>query len=142
MKLPEVRSSRPRAFAPVGSAFSKRFWQALEAGRFETTLCDGCGSVQYPPRPRCSECHGGKLQWIALSGRGRLYSKTRIESAGGSFAWMAPYSIGIVDLEEGVRVLTRLLHDASSLPLDSEVQLVVIHHTDGPLFAAMKAGDH
>ena len=52
---------------------------------------------------------------------------------------MAPYSVGIVDLDEGVRILTRLMHDASSLPPGSRVNLAIIDHTDGPLFVAVQA---
>jgi uncharacterized OB-fold protein len=126
----------PRPYAPPKNAFGAPFWHALAAGRFTTTRCAACGAATFPPRPICPHCHAARHEWIELDGRGRLYSATRIHAAGGAFAAFAPYSVGLVDLDEGIRVLTRLLPSASALPLDSRVQLVVLRHPDGPLFAA------
>jgi uncharacterized OB-fold protein len=126
----------PRPYAPAQSAFGAPFWKALAAGRFTTTRCGGCGELSFPPRPSCTRCQSEASSWVELTGCGMLYSRTRIHAAGGAFAAFAPYSVGIVDLDEGVRVLTRLLPSASALPLDSRVRLVVLRHPDGPLFAA------
>lgn len=136
MNLPFVDTTLPRPLVPAKSTFGATFWQALAAGRFTTTRCAGCGQSTFPPRPICPHCHGTRQEWIELSGHGRLYTRTRIHAAGGAFAAFAPYAVGIVDLDEGLRIITRLLPSASSLPLDSRVQLVVLRHPDGPLFAA------
>ena len=112
------------------------FWQGLSEGRFLVTRCKSCESLQFPPRARCPQCLCDAIEWQEASGSGYLYTRTRIHAAGGPFACMTPYSVGIIELDIGIRILTRLLHDASSLPLDAAVELVVIDHTDGPLFAA------
>lgn len=136
MTLGFVDSTLPRPLQPLPSAFSAPFWGALAEGRFTATQCRNCARISFPPRPHCPACGDASYAWTALSGRGRLYSRTRIHAAGGPFAWLVPYSVGIVDLDEGVRILTRLLPSASSLDLDSRVELVVLRHADGPLFAA------
>ncbi len=136
MSLRRVRSALPRPYAPETGRFSHRFWAALADGRFLVTRCEACDTLQFPPRPRCPHCLADSICWQELSGSGVLYTSTRIYAAGGGFACMTPYSVGIVDLDEGVRVLTRLLHDASSLPPGAAVELVVVDHTNGPLFAA------
>jgi uncharacterized OB-fold protein len=136
MSLGRIKSALPRPFAPQTDNFSNKFWDALVAGQFLVTHCRSCNVLQFPPRPRCPFCLSADIQWQELSGRGTLYSRTRIHAAGGPFACMTPYSVGIVDMDEGVRILTRLMHNASSLPPGSVVELVVVDHTDGPLFAA------
>ena len=134
-----IESTLPRPFKPEASLFSAPFWQSLARGVFTTTRCRQCQRLQFPPREYCPSCGNGQSEWIEISGRGLLYSRTRIHSAGGAFACLAPYSIAIVDLEAGPRLLTRLLPEASELPLASAVDLVVLRHSDGVLFAAAAA---
>lgn len=141
MSLPSRPSCLPRPLVPQTDPFTARFWLSLEQGRFEAPRCGHCGRWQFPPRPLCPACHAESMEWAELRGRGTLYARTRIHAAGGPFACMTPYSVGVVDLDEGVRLLTRLLHDASNLQSGSGVQLVVVRHTDGPLFAAAAAVD-
>ena len=139
MTLPIVDCTLPRPLAPVPGTFTSAFWNALAQGRFTSTRCDGCGEIGFPPRPTCLRCGNKSPRWVELSGFGQLYSRTRIHAAGGTFAAFAPYSVGIVDLVEGPRLLLRLLPAASALPLDSALRIVVLRHPDGPLFAAVAA---
>jgi uncharacterized protein len=46
-----------------------------------------------------------------------------------------PYRVGIVDLDDGVRIATRVLTDVEP-KLDIAVEIVVLNYRDGPLFAA------
>jgi uncharacterized OB-fold protein len=133
--LPIKPMTGARPIAPRQSAFSRRFWVALGAGRFETTFCLDCALPAFPPRFFCPHCWSQNIEWRALSGRGRLYSATKVHAAATAFAADAPYDLALVDLEEGVRVAMRLL-DAKQTPLDSAIQLVVLAYEDGPLFAA------
>ena len=139
MALQRIKSSLPRPHAERPSEFTKNFWQGLSEGRFQVAKCRDCEQLQFPPRPRCPQCLGGNMVWREVEGSGKLYARTRIRAAGDPFACMTPYSVGLVDLDEGVRILTRLMHEASSLAPGSAVQLVVVDHTDGPLFAAIPA---
>lgn len=136
MNLPFIDCTMARPLAPRPTVFSAPFWRELAQGRLTTTTCTRCHELSFPPRPYCPRCSHDEPEWVELTGRGRLYSCTRVHSAGGSFAAYAPYSVGIVDLDEGLRLLTRVLPAASALPLDSRVQLVILRHTDGPLFVA------
>jgi uncharacterized OB-fold protein len=139
MTLRFVDCTLPRPLPPASSAFTATFWEALGRGRLTSTRCEGCAELCFPPRPACPRCGSSAMRWVELSDRGRLYSRTRVHAAGGTFAAFAPYSVGIVDLDDGVRILTRLLPEASALPLDTAVQMVVLRHPDGPLFAAIAA---
>jgi DUF35 OB-fold domain, acyl-CoA-associated len=56
-------------------------------------------------------------------------------SAPAAFQDEVPYRVGIVDLDEGLRIATRVL--AAIQPgLDTAVEIVVLSYSDGPLFAA------
>ncbi|PZW44816.1 hypothetical protein C8P66_114107 [Humitalea rosea] len=125
----------PRLYPPRVTAFTRRFWDGLLEGRFTTTRCDDCGKWSFPPKPFCPHCWSRNVAWADLSGRGRLYAATTIHAAPAVFRGDAPYRVGIVDLEEGVRLATRLWGDAAA-PLDGAVRLVALRHADGALFAA------
>lgn len=128
-----------RPFAPRVSVFTARFWAALAAGRFETTRCPACARHAFPPRAFCPHCWRREVDWASLSGRGRLYAQTMIHAAPRPFAHLAPYRACIVDLDEGLRVLTWLRAEGAAPALDSGVRLVVLRFDDGPLFAAEPA---
>ena len=137
MSLRRIKSSLPRPYSPFPSEFSDTFWQGLADGRFQLSHCRACDRLQFPPRAICPGCHSERIGWRDIAGRGTLYAHTRIHAAGGPFASMTPYSVGLIDLDEGIRILTRLMPDAGSLPLGSAIELAVVDHTDGPLFVAI-----
>lgn len=139
MSLDILRVDRVRAYPPRVTAFTQRFWTAIAEGRLETTVCGDCEKLTFPPKEFCPHCWGTKTNWTALSGNGRLYSQTMIHAAPAIFRDEAPYRVGIVDLDEGLRIATRLLAD-STPPLDIPVQIVTLLYNDGPLFAARPCG--
>jgi len=130
----------PRLYPPRVTAFTRRFWEGLQAGRFTTTRCEACGKWSFPPKPFCPHCWSRKVAWAELSGQGRLYAATTIHAAPAVFRGEAPYRVGIVDLWEGVRLATRIW-GAASAPLDGAVRLIVLNHADGALFAAQPMPD-
>jgi uncharacterized OB-fold protein len=71
---------------------------------------------------------------VPLSGRGKLYSQTVVHAAPAVFQDEVPYRVGIVDLNEGVRIATRVLADIEP-KLDTAVEIVVLSYQDGALFA-------
>ena len=83
----------------------KQYLDQLAAGRFEIQRCAACGKHVFYPRVLCPHCGSDRLDWVAPSGRGMVYSITivrRKPADGGD------YNIVLVDLEEGVRLLSRV----------------------------------
>ena len=83
----------------------KQYLDKLAAGRFEIQRCSACGKHVFYPRVLCPHCGSDRLDWVAPSGRGTVYSTTivrRKPADGGD------YNIVLVDLEEGVRLLSRI----------------------------------
>ena len=126
---------RPRAFPPRMTEFTQRFWQGLATGNFETTRCEDCSRLTFPPKPFCPHCWSKRIAWVPLSGRGKLYAQTVVHAAPLVFQGEVPYRVGVVDLDEGLRIATRVLADVEP-KLDTAVEIVVLNYRDGPLFAA------
>ena len=140
MSLPIVAMKGDRPLAPRITSFTARFWEALAAGQFLATRCSDCGRLGFPPKEICPACLGAGAEWVELDGFGRLYSATRVHAGPACFGDDIPYAIGIVDCDEGLRLVTRLLGDAGPEHLDAPVELVVTRYRDGPLFAARLRG--
>jgi uncharacterized OB-fold protein len=77
------------------------------------------------------------MEWGALASTGRLYSWTRIHAAPKAFRDLAPYVVGIVDLDDGIRLAAVILSaPEQELVCEAPVEMVVLQAADGPLFAA------
>ena len=132
MSLPFVDVAHARPWPPRVSVFTKPFWDALAEGHLLTTRGRTSGRLTFPPKPFCPYDWGREVEWIELSGRGKLYSRTVIHAVPAVFAGEAPIRNGIVDLDEGLRVASRILGEPA---LDAAMECVVLRYTDGPLFA-------
>ena len=97
-----------------------------------TTRGQTSGRLTFPPKPFCPYDWGREVEWVELSGRGKLYSQTVIHAVPAVFVGETPIRNGIVDLNEGLRVAARILGEPS---LDAAMECVVLRYTDGPLFA-------
>ncbi|MBV1895209.1 MAG: Zn-ribbon domain-containing OB-fold protein [Rhodobacteraceae bacterium] len=125
-----------RAYPPRKSEFTQVFWDGVAQGRFRTTKCGKCERTSFPPKPICPHCWSDQVSWTDLSGHGVLYSATTVHAGPAAFAADLPYRVGIVDLDEGMRVATRILDDTK---LDEPVELVALAYEDGPLYGARRA---
>lgn len=85
------------------------------AGQGVLTLprCPDCGTWQWPPRAACLRC-GGRPEWRPASGRGRIAAWSKVTRAPRP-EWQdqVPYAIAFVDLDEGVRLFTRIVGPGS-----------------------------
>ena len=117
-----------RASAPSPSRSGTRW----PRGACITTRGRTSGRLTFPPKPFCPYDWGREVEWVDLSGRGKLYSQTVIHAAPAAFAREAPIRNGIVDLDEGLRVAARILGEPA---LDAAMECVVLRYADGPLFA-------
>ena len=136
MKLPVINFGLNRPLPIEVTAVTQPFWVGLEQGEFRVCSCQGCGRLSFPPRRICPSCHGREFEWRAVSGRGILYSASKIHSSPSVYGILSPIRVAVVDLEEGVRVVTRLLPGARTPELDSPVELVITCHPDGYHYAA------
>jgi uncharacterized OB-fold protein len=102
----------------MGSA-AREFYRRLDAGRLASTRCPSCDRLRFPPRERCPAC-GSATEWSELSGRGTVYAFTQQERG---LRFTAPEVLGVVELEEGVRVFGLLEAPFESLAIGQQVEL-------------------
>lgn len=137
MKLDCIEFARSRAYPPRVSAFTRPFWEGLAEGRWQTTGCASCDKLTFPPKPVCPHCWSDQMTWRAMPSAGTLYSWTRIHAAPSVFVAEAPYVVGIVDLDGGLRIAARLIERDGVPPRVGErVEVVTLKYVDGPLFGA------
>jgi uncharacterized OB-fold protein len=115
MSAVDLRTSRPAA----------EYWERLEAGDVPFQRCAACGAAVYTPRVLCPVCGATELTWQASSGRGVVYSATTVHKRDGA------YTVGLVDLEEGIRVLVRVDGAADDEPPIGRAVVVVAGEIDG-----------
>lgn len=88
---------------------SRPYWEGLAQGELRLQRCNSCSKAVFYPRSICPHCHADQLSWIVASGKGTIYSYTVAHQAFGSFAADVPFVVAIVELEEGVRMMSRIV---------------------------------
>jgi uncharacterized OB-fold protein len=94
--------------------------------------CTNCGSVLFPRADSCTYCATEDPEPIELSPRGTLWSWTAVTAPPPGYEGEIPFGIGIVELPEGVRVITRLTEsDPAALRAGQAMEFRVVPlHTD------------
>lgn len=102
------------------------FADYLKDGRIMGSKCKSCGFTSFPPRADCPKCLSGDFAWNEVSGRGTVHTWTRIAAAPSGFEDEVPFSCGVVDLEEGGRLLAWFGETIpeSEIAIGKEVQVV------------------
>lgn len=102
-----------------GDALSAPFWEA--ARRYELVLqrCSACGAHQFYPRPFCIACDSDEVEWSPARGTGVVYSSTTVRISI-SPEHEPPYVVALVELDEGVRLVTNLPPDC---PIGTRVRV-------------------
>jgi len=81
------------------------FAQHLRDGHLMASRCKKCGAASFPPRADCEACMSDAFEFLEVSGKGTLHTFTRIVAAPTGFEDVVPYTVGVVDLEEGGKAL-------------------------------------
>lgn len=112
--------------APKPDFLSASFWELARDGILGLQRCTACGDAHFPPSPVCPKCLGDVQEWIPASGRGTLFSWCRFHRGyWDSVAMLLPYTVAMVQLEEGPILITNLagVKDVQGLQLGQPVVL-------------------
>ena len=93
---------------PVPTPETQHFWDAAKAGELTLQRCKACAHTYFPPRPFCPECASRNVEIYSASGKATLFSYVINHRA--PKGWDAPYSIAVVALEEGPRMMTNIIN--------------------------------
>ena len=130
---------RPRPAITHDNAF---FWEGIGAGKLLLQRCR-CGRLRHPPGPVCPACRSFEWEAVAASGRGRVYSfVVAHHPAIPPFEY--PNPIGLVELEEGPRIVANLVGVApEAIRIGMPVRCEIVEVEEGwklPRFRPAEAG--
>ena len=80
------------------------FYKFINENILMAAKCNECGTVILPPKPMCTQCLSINLKWIQMDDTGKLISYTIIHVAPEQFQSIAPYTVGIVEFNNGLRL--------------------------------------
>jgi uncharacterized protein len=91
---------------------TKDYWDGVAQRELRLKWCDVCRRAHHPKRIVCTDCGNTNLGSKTASGRGTVYSFSEVHRAAiEAFAKATPYTVGVVKLEEGVHLFTRIIPD-------------------------------
>jgi len=95
---------------PIPNEDTKPFWDSLREHKLRMQRCSQCGRFRFPPCVICPYCVSPYSEWIEVRGKGKVYSFTVVHHAyTPAFEDALPYVVAVVELEEGVRLVTNIV---------------------------------
>ena len=130
-------------FLPESTPETQHFWDGTRAGELRLQRCDECRRAYFPPRPFCPKCGSRKVSIFKASGHAKLYSYVIHHRPTPGFT--PPYSIAVVELDEGPRMLTNIVGCAQTpdaLKLDMPVEVKFEKQSDTITLPLFKPAGH
>ena len=95
---------------PRPDALTREFWDAARKHRLMIQHCRECGLHQFLPQSCCRGCLSEQIEWVETRGKGRIYSYTIIHRPPTrKFQEDVPYTVALVELDEGVRMMSNIV---------------------------------
>jgi uncharacterized OB-fold protein len=78
------------------------------------------------PRSECPRCLSDRLEWLRVSGRGRLHTYTIVyQPANAAFRDDTPYIYAVVQLDEGPRMVSNVVQcDLDAVTVDMPLEAI------------------
>jgi uncharacterized OB-fold protein len=134
--MSDARAKQQRPL-PVPTETTKFFWDAAKQGKLALQYDPVAGQYQFWPRAISVATGRQNLEWRIVSGLGRLYSFTVTHVPTAGFEDRGPYPVGLVELDEGVRIIANLVRvDPAALAIGLRVKVAFEDIAPGvPYFA-------
>lgn len=125
---------------PAVTELNRPFWEGCKQGKLLLQYCDRCQQHQFYPRLYCMRCGSTVVRWVEAS-HGVIYSYIIIhQNKSSEFVRDTPYNVAVVQLEEGLRVMSNIVEtDPTELCINLPVAVVfdaVSDHIHLPRFKA------
>jgi uncharacterized OB-fold protein len=100
------------------------FMMADDGPRLVAGRCEPCGRLHFPATATCPYCGHAACRDVGVGPAARLFLFTVVQSQPPGYRGPLPFGFGVVELSEGLRVVTRLtearldrLHEGLSMSL-------------------------
>ena len=96
--------------APLITPTARPYWEGLDRGEVHIQRCRRCERYVFYPRVRCPGCLSNELEWVQVAGTGHLVTFAAAwKPTMPAFADGPTQLIGVVELDEGVRLTTTVV---------------------------------
>ena len=112
--------------------------------------CTRCGTLSVPPRSVCVKCYGDEMEWVEMKGTGTLQAFTLIAVGPPSMSQEGydrnnPYCSGVVELDEGVKVVARIegvdTKNPENIQVGARLRVKFLHRGTGDSYGTVLAFD-
>jgi len=109
---------------PLLEGMTGEFYEFCRKGELRFQRCTDCGAWRHVPRATCAKCGSWRWEWARSSGRGRVFTWTVVRRPmHPAFAGDAPYAPVVVEMDEGVRLVSWLVdcppeHITAGMPVE------------------------
>lgn len=114
---------------PTVDTDSESWWQAVQDHRLVINTCGACGRNSLYVRPFCPHCWSDEVAQRTASGRAALYTWSVIYQNAAPFDVRTPYTLAMVDLVEGPRLMT-VIEDCLTEDLCADMELTIAFRDD------------
>jgi uncharacterized protein len=111
---------------PVPTPLTAPFWDGCAAGELLLQHCEPCAQPFFPPQRHCPRCASDRVEWAPVSGRATLHTYQIQHRPAPGFEDEVPYTVAIVQLAEGPRMMTNIVgvpSDPEHLELDMALEV-------------------
>ena len=111
---------------PEVQPWTQAFWDGTRQGKLLVQVCQTCQARIFAPRKLCPQCWSSDLGWMESTGRGAIFAFTTAYSmVDPRFADDLPFTIAYVDLDEGIRMMSRIVEcDPAELAIGTKVEVL------------------
>jgi uncharacterized OB-fold protein len=111
---------------PRPNRLSQPYWDGARQHELRVLSCKACAHKFLPPADRCPKCLGKDLEWVAASGRGKVWSWVVFHQRYfPAFEADLPYNVAYVELDEGPRLMSNMVDcDPAEIRCDMPVEVV------------------
>jgi uncharacterized OB-fold protein len=120
-----TESSKPLP-RPISPELTRPFWEAATRHELVMPRCTICDHLFFYPRSECPRCLSSHLEWMQVSGRGRLHTYTGVyQPANAAFRDDTPYIYAVVQLDEGPRMVSNVVQcDLDAVKVDMPLEAI------------------
>jgi uncharacterized OB-fold protein len=107
------------------------YHEFLNEERLMGSRCHECGALFVPPRPICIRCQGQAMEWVEMTGEGKLAAFTCVAVGPRLMIEQGydrehPYVSGVVELAEGARVDAQIVEVDASRPETIQIRMPLV----------------
>lgn len=109
--MTDAPSPRPKRIEPPVTDVTEEFWEATKEGKLLVQWCGACNAAIFYPREVCPQClSSDSLEWRPASGKGTVYAySVQHRPANPTMADRVPYTVALVELDEGIRMMSNII---------------------------------